>query len=67
MNPKKNPLLTGEKTNWSIYGPKALKKEIERQAAIDGYDSASEYTVALLVFALEAQIARRKAEGSTEG
>lgn len=51
--PPKNPLTSGKKCVWAIYLPDALKKEIERNAAIDGFDKVSPYTVYVLLAGLE--------------
>lgn len=60
--PPKNPLTSGKKRVWAIYVPEALLAEIERNAAIDGFDKVSPYAVHLLVAGLEKLKQEREAE-----
>ncbi len=62
MLPPRNPLTLGKSSTWSIYVPDALVKEIERQAAIDGYEKTSPYVVELLLHAIHARKLEREAE-----
>lgn len=59
--PPRDPLSVGESMTWAVYVPKALKKELERQAKIDGYDKVSPYVVDLLISAI-----RRREDERTE-
>jgi hypothetical protein len=59
--PPRDPLKSGVKATWTLYGSRALKKEIERQAAIDGYESVSAYTIDLLIAAVRARELERSA------
>lgn len=60
--PLKDPLTQGESVSTSYYLPEALKKEVERQARIDGYERSSPYVVELLVWAIRERERERLAE-----
>lgn len=62
MLPPRDPLTLGKSRTWAVYVPEALVKEIERQAAIDGYDKISPYVVELLLHAIHSREAEREAE-----
>lgn len=62
MLPPRDPLSLGESQTWAVYVPKALKKELERQAKIDGYDRVSPYVVDLLIAAVRSREVERAAE-----
>lgn len=56
-----DPLLEGEGATWTIYGTKALKLELERQATLDGWKKVSPYTVKLLLLGLRTREKQRAA------
>lgn len=57
---KVDPLQEGEKETWSIYGTKALRLELERQATLDGYKKLAPYMADLLIEAVRRREAERK-------
>lgn len=62
MLPPRDPLTMGESMTWAVYVPKALKKELERQAKIDGYEKTSPYVVDLLIAAIRTREIEREAD-----
>lgn len=62
MLPPRNPLTLGKSRTWAVYVPEALVKEIERQAAIDGFAKTSPYVVHLLISAINQREAEREQE-----
>lgn len=62
MLPPRDVLEQGEKVVVSFNLPKALKKELERQAKIDGYEKTSPYVAQLLIHAIRVREAERRAD-----
>lgn len=63
---EQDELLLGSKMTWSIYGPAALKLEIERQATLDGYGGRklAPYMVELLLLGLREREKQREKQAS---
>lgn len=60
--PPQDPLTKGKTKVCSFTLPEPLHAELQRQAAIDGYDSVSRYVVQLLTAAIRTREAERARE-----
>lgn len=62
----RDPLSMGPKVICSFNLPAALKRELARQAAIDGYDRVSPYLVNMLIAAIRLREIEREQEKSAK-